>query len=467
MCGVLGISCFNCHRPSQEVFPKLMTCGNDIGHRGEQGWGIVTSDGENLSCHRQEGRFSEGVTEEKAGELSEKMKGRIGLAHTLYSTVGKSGHKKQPKNIQPSVANFHGEPFGLAYNGNVYDLAELRQKAKMAGWVFESEVSDTEVIVSSIATSDKKDFIDALLEVLPQLKGAFSLVMLYRDKIIAARDENGIKPLCAGYNDDSFMVSSESCAFYPVGAKYIREIRPGEISVIGSSGIERYIKWAKNPRSKFCIFEFIYFARPDSMLCSNRSAYYYRNKAGLLMAKQSPVDADLIISVPAGGDIFAEAYASELKIPLRQGLFKNRFGIRTFMTPRGTDRRAIQRIKLHPLEEVIWGKRVCLVEDSIVRNNVAHETVLMCYEAGAKEVHVRVFSSPIVSPCYYGIDMATTAELAAANFSIEQIREQAGADSLDYLRIDKMVQATGLPKDSLCLACFDGNYPVPPPTEAE
>jgi len=465
MCGVLGMICSNCRRGKQQVFPRLMTCGNDISHRGEQAWGIVTSDGQSMFCHRQEGRFGEGITEDKAAELSERMQGDIGLAHTLYSTIGKSGQKKQPRSIQPAVAEFHGKPFALVYNGNIYDLSGLRETARTAGWKFESEVSDTEVIVALIATSPETDFIEALKRILPQLKGAFALGIVYDNKIIGVRDRCSVRPLCVGYNDDVFILASESCAFYPVGAKFIREVRPGEIVVIGEKGIERFVRWTENTCCRFCIFEFIYFARPDSRLCGGRTAYHYRNKAGLIMAKESPVDVDLIIPVPVGGDIFADSYASELGIALRQGLFKNRLGIRTFMTPRGTDRRALQRIKLHPLEEVIWGKRICLIEDSLVRLKVIPETALMCYEAGAKEVHVRVFSAPIRHRCYNGIDMATEAELAAANFSVEEIREQAGVDSLVYLGLEGMIAATGLSRDMLCLACFNGDYPVEPPTE--
>lgn len=465
MCGILGISCRNCRKEPQQVFHRLMTCGNDVGHRGEQGWGILTSDGEKMFCHKQEGRFSEGITEKRAELLAMKMLGDKGLAHTLYSTVGKKGQRKQPKNIQPWMSDFHGRPFGLAYNGNVYDLSHLREKARSAGWVFKSNVSDTEVVVALISTSVKTDLVEALKEVLPLLKGAFSIAILHDGKIFGMRDKHGIRPLSIGYNEDSFILSSESCAFYSVGAKLIRAVRPGEIVVISDKGIERYIKWAGDTDHRFCIFEFIYFARPDSELCSGVSAYYYRNEAGTILAREAPVDADIVISAPAGGDIFAEAFASELGIPYRQGLFKNRSGIRTFMAPRGTDRRKLQRIKLHPLAEVIRGKRICIVEDSVVRNNVCPETVAMCFEAGAIEVHVRVGSSPIMHPCYYAIDMATKKELAAANNTVEQIREQIGADSLSYISLDGMIKATSLPRENLCMACFDGNYPVPPPVE--
>ena len=465
MCGILGISCSNCRRENQQVFHKLMACGNDIGHRGEQAWGILTSNGNTMPCHSQEGRFGEGVTEEMADALAQEMQGDKGLAQVLYSTIGRGGQKKQPKSMQPRVANFHGKPFGLSYNGNVYDLSLLRKKAQEAGWKFESEVSDTEVIVALISTSEKADFVEALKEILPQLTGAFALVMLYDGKIIGARDRHGFRPLCIGCNEDGFIVSSESCAFYPVGAKHIRSVRPGEIVVIGDKNVERCVEWTDDADCRICIFEFVYFARPDSILCNGRSAYHYRNKAGVILAEESPVEADLIIPVPSGGDIFAESYASELGIPLKQGLFKNRFGTRTFMLPRGTDRRSAQRAKSHPLGEVMWGKRICLIEDSLVRNNVCPEIVAMCFEAGATQVHVRIGAAPIIGPCYYGIDMHTKAELAAANLSIEQIREQVGADSLAYLSFDGMIGATGLTKENLCLACFDGNYPVPPPTE--
>jgi len=442
-----------------------MACGNDIGHRGEQAWGIITSSMDNMLCHSQKGRFGEGITEEMADELAQEMRGDKGLAQTLYSTVGISGQKKQPKSLQPRKADFHGKPFGLTYNGNVYDLSLLREKAQKAGWNFESEVSDTEVIVALISTSEKTDFVEALKEILPQLKGAFALVMLYDGKIIGVRDRHGFRPLSIGRNEDGFIISSETCAFYPVGANLVRGVRPGEIVVIGDKNIERCIRWADETCHNFCIFEFVYFARPDSILCNGRSAYHYRNKAGIILAKEAPVEADLIIPVPSGGDIFAESYASELGIPLKQGLFKNRFGTRTFMLPRGTDRRSAQRAKSHPLGEVMWGKRICLIEDSLVRNNVCPEIVAMCFEAGATQVHVRIGAAPIIGPCYYGIDMHTKDELAAANLSMEGIREQVGADSLAYLSFDGMIRATSLPKENLCLACFDGNYPVSPPTE--
>lgn len=444
-----------------------MMCGNDLSHRGDGAWGTLTSDNGKVACHRQEGRFNEGITEKTAKGLAKKLRGDLGLAHTLYSTIGRKGQKKQPQAFQPMMARFHGKPFGLVFNGNIYDLSALRQRAKSRGYKFKSDVSDTEVIVALISTSEKNDLVEALKEILPLLNGAFALAIVHEDKLIGVRDRCGIRPLCIGANEDSFILSSESCAFYAIGAKFIRDIRPGEIIVVGAKGIEKYVKWTNETCCKFCIFEFVYFARPDSKLCDGRSAYHYRNKAGLIMAEESPVNADLIIPVPAGGDIFAEAYASKLGIPFRQGLFKNRFGIRTFMTPRGTNRRELQRMKLHPLGEVLWGKRICLVEDSIVRNNVARETAQMCFEAGAKEVHMRVFSSPVISPCYYGIDMATKEELVAANFTLEQIREQAGVDTLAYLSIEGMIRATSLPRENLCLACFDGNYPVAPPTEID
>lgn len=465
MCGITGVSCKNCRRYRAQAFPLLLRTGEHTDHRGGQGhgFGVMNDDGK-IICHRQPGNFGEGINEETIDEMTNTYVGHLGLTHSLYATTTFDGNKKQVRRYQPAVASFHGGEFGLSFNGNVYDLSELRVKAEDRGWKFESKISDTEAIVAAISTSPKTDFVEALKEVLPQLKGGFSLVMMHDGKIIAARDSFGIRPLCVGHSDEATVVSSESCAFYPIGARFIRDIRPGEITVIGDQ-IERYIQWTDNPGHRFCIFELIYFGRPDSRLCSGKSGWHYRNRAGTLLAKEAPVNADLIIPVPDGGNLFAEAYASALGIPISQGLFRNRRGVRTFLTPRGTDRRALQRIKLHPLSEVIWGKRVCLVEDSLVRLKVLPETILMVFEAGAKEVHVRIGSAPVTSQCFYGIDMATKGELAAANFALEQIRQHAGADSLKYLSFEGMIVATGLPKNMLCTACFDGDYPVAPPIE--
>lgn len=465
MCGITGVSCKDCRKHRAQAFPLLLRAGEHTDHRGGQGYGFgVMNDESKIAYHRQPGNFGEGINEETIDDMTTTYVGHLGLTHSLYATTAVDGNKKQVRRYQPAVAPFYGSEFGLSFNGTVYDLSNLRAQAENRGWKFESKISDTEAIVAAISTSPKKDFVEALQDVLPQLKGGFALVMMHDGKIIAARDSFGIRPLCVGHSDEATIVSSESCAFYPIGARFIRDIRPGEIAVIGDH-IEQYVQWAPNPCYRFCIFELVYFARPDSRLCGGKSGWHYRNRAGTLLAKEMPVDADLIIPVPDGGNLFAEAYASALGIPISQGLFRNRRGVRTFLTPRGTDREALQRIKLHPLSEVIWGKRICLIEDSLVRLKVLPETILMCFEAGAKEVHVRIGSAPVRSPCFYGIDMATQGELAASKFTLEQIRQRAGADSLKYLSFESMIEATGLPQNMLCTACFNGDYPVPPPTE--
>lgn len=463
MCGIFGIANKN-GKKRKDVFLQIILGIYDLNHRGPQGCGIAIFDGKDINYYRDEGFVAQTFSEKRRKVLSKKMRGNFGIGHTLYSTVGRRGQKKQTRTFQPLLAKFHGETFALAHNGNIYDLSELRQKAKRAGYKFKSEVSDTEVIVALLATSKKTDFIEALKEVLPMLKGAFALVILYRDKVIGVRDKCGIRPLCVGYNEDSFILASETCAFYTLGAKPIRQIQPGEVVVLGEKGIEKSFKWTTNTCCKFCIFELVYFARPDSRF--QNPVYSYRDNAGVILAKESPVEVDIVVPVPESGRIYDDAYATALGLSVREGLFRNRHIVdKTFLTTRETNRRELQRRKMHPLKRVIFDKKLCLIEDSLVRGSVCPETVSMCREAGATEVHVRIFSSPIRYPCYYGIDMATRKELVAANYTVEQIRDLVGADSLAYISLEGMIRATGLPKEQLCLGCFTGEYPVEPPKE--
>jgi len=463
MCGIFGIANKN-GKKRKDVLSQIILGIYDMNHRGPQGCGIAVFDGKDINYYRDEGFVAQVFSEKMRRSLSRQMKGGSGIGHTLYSTVGRRGQRKQAKTFQPLVAEFHGEPFALAHNGNIYDLSRLRQKARRAGYRFKSNVSDTEVIVALLATSKQTDFMEALKEVLPQLKGAFALVILYKDKVIGVRDRCGIRPLCVGHNEDSFILASETCAFYTLGAKPIRQIQPGEVIVLSERGIERSFKWTCDTCCKFCIFELIYFARPDSRFTN--PVYSYRDNAGMILAEEAPVDVDIVVPVPESGRIYDDAFASAQGLAVKEGLFRNRHVVdKTFLTTRETNRRELQRRKMHPLKVVIFGKKVCLVEDSFVRGSVCPETVAMVREAGATEVHVRIFSSPIRFPCYYGIDMATKKELAAANLTMSEIRDLAGADSLEYLSLDGMIKATGLPRDKLCLGCFTGEYPVEPPRE--
>ncbi len=459
MCGIFGIV-----DKKENVFSKITLGLYDLQHRGEQACGIVTSDGVNLQHHCSEGLVTEVFGETARKRLLGKLVGNFGIGHTLYSTIGKSGEKKQPRTLQPLVGNFHGQPFALGHNGNLIELDGLKKEAEEAGYVFKSKTSDTEIIVALLSVSKETDFLEALKKTLPRIKGAFALTILFKDKVIGVRDKCGIRPLCLGRNETSFVLASENCAFYTLGVNFIREVQPGEIIILGKDGIEESIIWADCPHFAFCIFEFIYFARPDSMFCG-KSVYSYRDNAGSILAEEQPVDADIITPVPESGRIYDDAFAAALKLPVKEGLFRNRYSsTKTFLTPRDMDRRRLQRIKIHPLREVVYGKDICLIEDSLIRASVAPEMIAMTREAGAVRVHLRVFSSPIRHPCFLGIDMATREELVASHLSVEEIRKKiVHSDSLGYISIKGMVKATGLPKENLCLGCFTGEYPVEPP----
>ena len=467
MCGIIGIS-----SKKEDVFSRILLGLYDLQHRGEQACGIAVSDGVNLFNHSGEGLVTDVFNDQSREEFSQKFRGHLGIGQVLYSTVGKSGDRKQPRTFQPLIGNFHGEPFALGHNGNLIDLEPLREEARRSGYKFNSEVSDTEVIVALISVSKEVDFVGALKEVLPRLKGAFALTILYKDKVIGVRDRHGIRPLCIGYNSTSYVLASESCAFYTLNIHFIREIRPGEVIILGRDGIEHSFLWAKDTRLSFCMFCFVYFARPDSIFCGlpdgvqyGQSVCCYRNNAGTALAKEAPADADICMPVPESGRIYDAAFSAESGIPLREGLFRNRHHTtKTFLASRETDRRSLQRRKIHPLKVVVVGKRVVIIEDSLIRGSVIPETVGMLREAGATEVHVRVCSSPVCHRCFLGIDMATKEELVASRLTPDQINRQiVHADSLAYLSLVEMIKATGIPREKLCLGCFNGEYPVEPP----
>ncbi len=460
MCGIFGIVSNN-----NDIVWKIALGLYDLQHRGEQGAGIVTFDGKNIQERKKKGLVTEVFCfndEEKQKEIFQNLSGLAGIGHTLYSTIGKGKEKKQPQTFQPLIGNFDGQPFALAHNGNLIELEELKKEAKEKGYNFQSETSDTEVIVALLSTTSEKTFLGALQKTLPRLKGAFALTMLYQDKVIGVRDKYGIRPLCLGRDKSSFMLASESCAFYSQGANYIRDIQPGEILVLGQNGIEDSLIWpAEKPDLRFCIFEYIYFARPDSKL-NGQSVYFYRERAGALLAKEHAVRADIVIPVPESGRIYDTAFAEVSGIPLKEGLFRNRyFSGKTFLTPRQTDRSDLQRRKMHPLRKVVHNKSVVVIEDSIIRANVSPEIVAMLREAGTKEVHLRVGSSPIRYPCFLGIDIPTKGELVAANLTPDEIgRRIIQTDSLGYLSLQGMIDASGLAKKNLCLGCFTGEYPL-------
>jgi amidophosphoribosyltransferase len=448
MCGIFGIV------SNQDVARPISLGLYDLQHRGEQGAGIVIFDGGEYHSHKREGL----VTEVFPEQIIEKLRGNFGIGHTRYSTIGDLKREEMFFNIQPLEGEFQGDSFWVAHNGNLVGLEPLKKEVEEKGYHFRT-TSDTEVIVGLISVSLKKDFLEALLEVLPKLRGGFALAILYKDKVIGVRDRYGIRPLCLGRDEASFILASESCAFHTLQGHFLFDIRPGEIIVLDENGINTQLIWAENPQLRLCIFELIYFARPDSVI-DGQSVYFYRKRAGEILAKEHPVEADIVIAVPASGEIYDLGFSQVSGIPLEKGIFRNRyFSTRTFLTRRGTDRTALQRIKLHPLRKVVHEKRVVVKEDSIIRGNVSPAIVVMLREEGAREVHVRVGSSPIRHPCYFGVDMATYGELIAASLEAEGVRKYIQADSLGYLSLEGMVKASGFKRENLDLGCFIGEYP--------
>ena len=460
MCGVIGIVGNN------SVVSQISIGLYDLQHRGEQAFGIATSDGKDIYNYTKKGLVTEAFSEDRKGKASvEKLRGNLGIGHTLYSTIGLSGEEKQTKSFQPLLGDFHGEKFALAHNGNLINLEPLRKEAEDSGYLFNSKASDTEVIVALLSSSKKTDFLEALISILPRLQGAFSLVILLKDKVIGVRDENGVRPLCLGRIGNSYhVIASEDCALHTLGGSLIRELRPGELVVLSQHGIERALIWAQSPRLKLCIFELIYFARPDSSIGGQR-VYWYREKAGQAVAQEHPIKyADLVSSVPESGTIYNYGVSQALGVPVRRAISRNRYyARRTFLMPREINRKSLQESKFYILRELVANKVIIITEDSIFRGNVCPEVAGMLRKMGVNEIHLLVGSPPVRYPCFLGIDIPTQAELIAANNTIDEIKKQLCVDSLGYLSIEGMVRSSGLPDSSLCMGCFTGIYPVDPP----
>lgn len=463
MCGTIGMV------SNSNIASKTTVGLNDLQHRGEQAGGVVTWDGKEIHDYKWLGLITAAFSdEEKQKAILEGLPGCTGIGHVLYSTIGKTGKEKQPATFQPLIGDFHGQPFALGHNGNLIRLNALRREVEEKGYKFQSVFSDTEVIVGLLSTSPEKDFLEALTKVLPRLNGAFALTILFKDKVIGVRDGYGIRPLCLGREESSFILASEECAFRTIGANFLREVQPGELVILGKNGIEGAFFWAQKPQLRICIFEYIYFARPDSRIAGQR-VNSYRENAGEGVAREHPVEADVVCSVPDSGEIYNYSIAQVLGIPVRKGILRSRYyPTRAFMAARHIDRRALVRKKLYVLREVVHGKRVIPTEDSLVRGDTLPEVVAMLREAGALEVHPRIGSAPIRWPCFFGIDIPTRVELAAAGLTEEQVGNKiVRADSFGYLSFKGMIRASGLPEENLCLGCFIGKegYPIEPPLE--
>ena len=451
-CGVFGV-----WAPGEEV-AKLTYFGlYALQHRGQESAGIAVSDGRQILVYKEMGLVSQVFNEATLESLS----GYLAIGHARYSTTGASVWE----NAQPTFRRTATGNIALGHNGNLTNTAELAER--LAAQVAESgelplgqmptSSSDTELMTALLAAHPGISIEEAAMIELPKMRGAFSLVFMDDDTLYAARDPQGIRPLVLGKLETGWVVASETAALDIVGATFSRDIQPGELIAIDSNGVRTQTFAAAEPKA--CLFEYVYLARPDTAL-DGQSVHATRVEVGQRLARAHPVEADLVIPVPESGTPGAVGYAQASGIPFAQGLVKNAYVGRTFISPSQTLRQRGIRLKLNPLREVIEGKRLVIVDDSIVRGNTQRAIVKMLREAGAKEVHVRISSPPVKWPCFYGIDFATRAELIANNQTIDEIRESIGADSLHYISLDNLIEATNVKKDNLCRACFDGVYPV-------
>jgi amidophosphoribosyltransferase len=449
-CGVFGVYS---NEPDFEASFLTYIGLYALQHRGQESAGMVISDGHHVLAHKNMGLVSNVFNK----DILEQLKGRIGIGHVRYSTTGSS----LLANAQPLMARCSKGILSVAHNGNLVNTEELRQNLQECGSVFQS-TTDTEVIINLIARHSQDDLPTAILKAAGALEGSFSLVLMTKDTLIGLRDPHGNRPLCLGKLADAYIISSESCAFSSIGARFIRDIAPGELIMIDSEGLRSfYLPKAK--AEALCVFEYIYFARPDSNI-DGINVHLSRKAMGRELAKQFTGTADVVIPVPDTGRSTAMGFAEGSGIPYDIGLIKNPYMGRTFIQPHQNMRDLGVRIKLNPVEEVLKGKRVVIIDDTIVRGTTSGKIIHLLREAGAKEVHMCVSAPPITHPCYYGIDTSVRKELIASAHSVEEIRNYIQADSLTYLTIDGLYRALK-PKEQLCMACFNGNYPIPVPGE--
>ncbi|WP_285760848.1 amidophosphoribosyltransferase [Nocardiopsis ansamitocini] len=440
-CGVFGV-----WAPGEEV-SKLTYFGlYALQHRGQESAGIALSDGERIVVYKDMGLVSQVFNE----ATLESLRGHLAIGHCRYSTTGSPVWE----NAQPTFYSAREGGLALGHNGNLINTPEL---AAMLPSDRLTATTDTEVLTSLLASNPDRTTEEAAMELLPKVKGAFSLVFMDEDTLYAARDPQGIRPLVLGRLDSGWVVASETAALDIVGATVVREVEPGEMLVINANGVSAKRFTPAEPKG--CLFEYVYLARPDTTI-AGRNVNSARVEVGRRLAKEHPAEADIVIPVPESGTPAAVGYAEGSGIPFAQGLVKNSYVGRTFIQPSQTLRELGIRLKLNPLRDVIGGKRLVVVDDSIVRGNTQRALVRMLREAGAAEVHVRISSPPVLWPCYYGIDFATKAELIAGNLSTEEICRSIGADSLAYIGLDELISATEVRKDRLCRACFDGVYPI-------
>ncbi len=445
-CGIFGV-----YAPGIDVARITFFGLYALQHRGQESAGIATADGKAIYIHTSMGLVSQVFTEDELAHLP----GYIAIGHTRYSTTGSS----RAANAQPIIVESGTTAIALAHNGNIVNAKFLREELEQKGYVFRTS-TDSEVIGSLVLSATHRAPLDRIKYAMRRLQGAYSLVTLTKDKLIAVRDPMGVRPLCLGRIDGGWVVASESCALDHTGAQFIREIEPGEIVVIDQNGPKSFKENWDNTRRALCIFEYIYFARPDSVI-EGRLLYPARQAMGAILAREHPVEADLVMGVPDSATAAGIGYAIASGIPYAEGLIKNRYVGRTFIEPDQRLRDLGVKLKFNPLSETIAGKRLVVVDDSIVRGTTTPRVVNLLRRAGAREVHLRICAPPIRYPCFFGVDMATRWELIAAHKTVPEIRDAIGADSLGYISIGGLIEAVSLPKNIFCLACFTGDYPIP------
>ncbi len=448
-CGVFGLYS---RELSGELAQRTYFGLYALQHRGQESAGIAISDGDRTTAFRDMGLVSQVFDGPRLEALEA---GHLALGHVRYSTTGSASWE----NAQPEFGGRGDVNVAVAHNGNLVNAASLREELEREDFRFNSTSDTTYIAAAAVRELERGRSVgQAVREAMRRLEGAYSVAMIFRDKLVAFRDPHGFRPLSIGEVDGGYAVSSETCGLDIIGAKFLRDVEPGEVVVIDDDGLASYR--AETPRRALCVFEYVYFARPDSRF-DGREVAGSRHRMGELLAAEAPVEADVVIPVPDSGMMAAVGFSQRSGIPYAEGLIKNRYVGRTFIQPTDGMRQLGIRLKLNPLPSVIEGNRVVVVDDSIVRGNTSRKLVALLFEAGAAEVHFRVSSPPITGPCYYGIDMDSPEQLVGANYTIEEIEAQIGATSLAYLSVEGMTSATEQSEKSLCRACFDGNYPLP------
>ncbi|MBN2605328.1 MAG: amidophosphoribosyltransferase [Bacilli bacterium] len=441
-CGVFGA--INVSNASEVIYYGL----HALQHRGQEGCGILSTDGTDMYQLKGEGLVTEVFKESNLLSL----KGNIAIGHVRYSTSGGGGIE----NVQPFLFRHHTGDFGLCHNGNLVNSRELKRFLEIQGSIFQS-TSDSEIFAHLIKKDNQTNRLEAIKQALNRLEGAFAFLAMTRNKIYIMRDKNSLRPLSLGKLNGGYVVSSETCAFEVVGATFIRDVLPGEIIIIDENGIITSDFYAKKTYKNMCAMEYIYFSRPDSDI-EGINVHASRKETGKILAKEAPVDADVVLWVPDSSTSAALGYAEELRIPAEMGLIKNRYVGRTFIQPSQAMREKGVKMKLSPIRSIISGKRVVIVDDSIVRGTTSKKIIELIREAGAKEVHMRIAAPPITHPCFYGVDTSTYEELICARHSIEEVKNMINADSLAFISQEGLLNAIG--RNKLCLSCFSGKYPT-------